>query len=100
MDELANTHQCRCIARVATYSDDRDIWLGELLEPLPGYPSECFCLHLTTPRQSIVLFLDGHAGDALMFATLAQIMVGKPINPHMIERTEQRYRKLAYEGKL
>lgn len=92
-DPMLN-HKCRKIAE-ATMAEGREFWLGELLEPIPGYPSEKYCLHIKTHFKEVVFGLDGHSGDAGAMAVMAQIMNSQPFNPHWLEIMEKYYRKRA-----
>lgn len=87
-------HKCRKIAD-AGCQNGREIWLGELLEPIPDHPEEKFCLHIKTPYKSVVFGLDGHGGDAGAMAVMAQIIHGSPLNPHWLDSMEKYYRKRA-----
>lgn len=73
MDPMAS-HKCRPIARGVSCEDGREIWLGELLEPIPDHPRETHCLHITTPAKRVVLGIN--AGDMAALAVLAQIVDG------------------------
>lgn len=50
-------------------------WVGELLEPIPGWPRERYCLHVQTPLKQVVFCFDGDP-DASMFEALAVVLRG------------------------
>lgn len=90
MNDPLDNHTCRRIAEVVT-GNDRQIWVGELLEPIVGHESETHCVHITTPAKQVV-FAMNHT-DAGWLAVLAQLLHGKPINPNWVNRMEARYRR-------
>ena len=92
-DPMLN-HKCHKIA-VANMGDGRECWLGELLEPIPGYPAEKYCLHIKTHFKDVVFGLDGNGGDAGVMAVLAQIMHGRPFNQNWLDGQEGWFRKRA-----
>ncbi len=62
-------------------AENRNWWLGKLLEPIPGYPNETHCLHIKTPLKEVVLGIN--QGDMSLLAVLCQIVCG-PINPEWL----------------
>lgn len=83
-------HKCRCIAYPKYCDNGREIWLGELLEPIPGHPEEKFCLHIKTPYKQVVFGLN--MGDVSALAVLCQIAHGMPFNQRWLDSTERIYR--------
>lgn len=85
-------HKCEMIAKSPHCGDGREFWIGKLLEPIPGYPSETHCIHITTPAKSVVFGV--MAGDAAMLAVAAQILHydGSPLNPRWIDLQEDHWR--------
>lgn len=94
-DPLAN-HKCRPVAVVDLPGIGRDIWLGELLAPIPGHETETHCIHITTPYKSVVLGVN--ITDVGWMATFASIINEKPVNPKYIESAERRWRRTAREA--
>lgn len=96
MNDPMDNHKCRKIAESHTCAEGREFWIGELLEPIEGYP-ETHCIHITTPFKSVVFGVN--AGDAAIMAVAGQIVhkenYGKPINPNWIDRQEQHFRMSA-----
>lgn len=86
-------HRCRKIAQITPLPEGRDIWIGELIEPIPESPTETHCIHITTPYKEVVFGV--YAGEAAILAAIAQIIHGCPVNPHWIDLAEKRYRKEA-----
>ncbi len=80
-NQVLSEHRCRKIASMKM-GPDRDWWLGELLEPIRGFPTETHCLHITTPLKDVVLGVN--RADMEQLAVLCQIVCG-PINPHWLE---------------
>lgn len=68
----------------------RDWWLGELTEPLPDWPRETHCLHITTPLKEVVLGMC--AADFEQLTVLCYIVrqgdgeSSRHVNQHWIER--------------
>jgi hypothetical protein len=93
-DPMTN-HKCRKIAD-ANCGREREMWLGELLEPivgLEGDPPETHCLHIKTPFKEVVFGIN--MSDAAAMAIVAYIIHGQPFNPHWLESMEAHYRKRA-----
>lgn len=87
-------HKCRKIATVQKFmAEGRDWWLGELLEPMPDWPAETHCLHMTTPIKDVVFGV--MAGDASLFAVLMQVLHGGPVDPLWLNRMEHWAREAA-----
>ena len=85
-DCMLTGHKCKPIARMSM-DEGRDWWLGELTEPIPGWPNETHCLHIKTPLKELVLGVN--MGDMMQLAVLAQIVHGCPINPHWLDNMEK-----------
>jgi hypothetical protein len=83
-DYLLAGHKCKKIASMKMGAD-RDWWLGKLLEPINGYPTETHCLHIRTPEKEVVLGVN--QGDMEQLAVLCQIVCG-PINPTWLNTME------------
>jgi len=86
-------HKCKIIARVSPIGEGREALLGELLEPIPGYPSETHCLHVTTPAKKLVFGIT--AGDMAALAALAQIVHGYALNQTWLDAMANLYRHRA-----
>jgi hypothetical protein len=63
-------------------------WVGELLEPIPGYEEETHCLHFSTPLKGEVVF-------GIILADLHQLMAlceaVHPVNPHWLDLKARDY---------
>lgn len=95
LDPMHN-HKCRVVARAICLEKGRDYWIGELLEPIPGYPNETHCLHITTPARSFAMGLN--LGDATALAVFAQVIHG-PMNQEWLASMERAYRIKAKDAK-
>jgi hypothetical protein len=97
-DYTLSGHKCKPIARLRM-EPPREWWLGELLEPIPGYPNETHCLHIKTPLKEVVLGVN--QADMEMLAVLCQVVCG-PINPKwldsMVQVVKQRVCDMAVNG--
>jgi len=94
-DYLLIGHKCKRIARLFM-GEEREWWLGELTEPINGFPQETHCLHIKTPLKEVVLGVN--VGDMTQLAVLAQIVHGGPINQHWLENMEKAILKRAQMG--
>lgn len=83
-------HKCRIIARISPIGEGREVLVGELLEPIPGYPTETHCIHVTTPAKQIVFGVN--AGDAACLAVICQIIHGRSVNGRWLDSMEAHYR--------
>ena len=90
---MLSGHKCRPIARAVHESDGRETWVGELLEPIPDWPAETHCLHITTPLKSVVFGFNN--GDIEQMAVLMQVAHGGPINPNWLNLMADRMRRAA-----
>ena len=93
VDYMLSGHKCRPIARMGMATEDREWWLGELLEPYPQFPLETHCMHIKTPVKEVVLGV--MHGDMSQLAVLCQIVHGKPINQTWLNSTERHLKKRA-----
>jgi hypothetical protein len=84
---IGKAHQC---------DNGREFWIGELLEPIEGYPAETHCIHITTPAKSVVFGVN--LGDATIMAIAGQLLhkemtgVDKPINQRWLGLQEEHFR--------
>jgi hypothetical protein len=92
MNDPMDDHKCRAIAKAVPVGDGREIWVGELLNSIPGYP-ETHCIHVTTPVKKVVFGVN--AADAAILSVLAQVIHGMPINPRWINSMVKVYRSRA-----
>ena len=76
-DYMLEGHKCRPVARLVMAAG-RDWWLGELLEPIPGYPEETHCLHIKTPIKEVVLGVN--RADMEQLGILVRVVCG-PVDP-------------------
>lgn len=90
MDDPMRGHSCIRIAQVVNCGEGREIWLGRLLEPVPDYPLETHCLHVTTPAKSVVFGVN--LGDMSALAVLCQIVHEGPFNQRWLNSMESVYR--------
>lgn len=51
--KITHEHKCKRMATAPAMGENRDWWVGELLEHIPEYPVEKFCLHLKTPYKDV-----------------------------------------------
>lgn len=65
-------HRCRPIAR-AVMAENRDWWIGELLEPVSEWPKETHCLHMKTPIKSVVFLCN--SGDFEQLLVMSNVIV-------------------------
>jgi hypothetical protein len=89
---LCPPHKCRCIARIHNMAPGRDWWLGELTEPVPEWPHETHCLHITTPLKSVVFLCN--RGDLSGLAVLCDIPF-PIVNETWRERMSDAYKRAA-----
>jgi hypothetical protein len=82
MNDPMDGHKCKKIAEALPCGPGREVWVGELLEPIPGYPSETHCVHVTTPAKSVVFGIT--TGDAGIVSALMEVVYGQPINPRWL----------------
>lgn len=91
-DDPMRDHECR---RVATFirGRGRDIWLGELEEPIEGsrkdghvHWKERYCLHIRTPFKQFVMGLDGIGDGACMGLICALMQDGVTLNQTYVDR--------------
>jgi len=82
---LALPHKCKPVARVdpALMDFGRDWWLGELVEPLPEWPKEKYCMHLKTPIKDVTFFFT--RGDLELLTAMMAAVIGI-VNPVWLER--------------
>lgn len=90
-DYMLTGHKCKKIASMKM-GEDRDWWLGELLEPIAGFHTETHCLHIMTPLKSVVLGVN--RADMEQLAVLCQVVCGK-INPRWLDSMEKALRSRA-----
>lgn len=81
-DYVLSGHKCKPIVRLRMESPG-DWWLGELLEPIPGFPRETHCLHIKTPVKEVVLGVN--RTDMELLAVLCQVVCG-PLHPKWLDR--------------
>lgn len=93
-DPMRN-HKCKKIAEATNLAPGRHMWLGELLEPIPGHAEETHCLHVGTQYKSVVWGIN--EGDIQAYAILAYIKGGHHFNSTWIERRARAFRKNAEE---
>lgn len=93
MSDPMDGHKCRKIAQALPCGPGRELWVGELVEPIPGYETETHCIHVTTPAKSVVFGVNG--GDAGILAVMAQIIFGQQINPRWLDIMEKSMRRKA-----
>lgn len=93
MTDPMDGHKCRKIAQALPCGPGRELWVGELLEKIPGYESETHCLHVTTPAKNVVFGIN--MGDAMILAVFAQIVHGMRINPEWLDGMERVMREKA-----
>ena len=84
-------HKCKKIASAPFMAEGRDWWLGELEEPILGYPLETHCLHMITPAKSVVFGV--MHGDTQALAIFAAVLQGSPINEQWQSSMMVAYRK-------
>ena len=78
-------HKCRKIAEAQPLDTGRELWLGELTEPYPGFEHETHCLHVTTPHKTVVFGV--YRGDFDLLAVFGYILGGrKPITDRWLSR--------------
>jgi len=87
MHDPMDGHQCQKIAQIIPCGPGREVWMGRLLEPIPGYESETHCLHITTPAKSVAFGVT--VGDMCLIAVLAQIAHERPINQRWLNSMEK-----------
>lgn len=71
LEALKPEHHCKIIARAPMMNEGRDIWIGNLTEPVLEWPEETHCLHIKTPLKDIVLLInlgDRHNLAMLIYA--------------------------------
>lgn len=50
---IYHEHKCECISHAPAMAEGRSWWIGKLLEPVPDFPEESFCLHLQTKIKNV-----------------------------------------------
>jgi hypothetical protein len=68
-------HKCRKVAEAQPLETGRELWLGELLEPYPGFEHLTHCLHVRTPQKSVVFGV--YRGDFDLLAVFGYIVGGR-----------------------
>ena len=87
-DPMLN-HKCKMIAKSPHCEGGREIWMGELLEPIEGHPEEIYCLHVKTPYKDVVFGLN--MGDLSVLAIFSFIAHGMPFNANWLNSMAKRY---------
>lgn len=82
MGSLKPEHRCEPIAS-ALMGEDRDWWVGRLLEPVAEHPQETHCLHMRTPLKDVVFLVN--EADFQWLTVLARAAIG-PLNETWLER--------------
>ena len=72
-NSLKPWHHCRPLAR-AVMAANRDWWIGELLHPVPEWPTETHCLHMKTPVKDVVFLCN--SGDFEQLIVIANAVMG------------------------
>lgn len=86
---MLSDHECEKIAEAGPFENGRNLWVGRLAEKIAGYPSETHCIHITTPKKSVVFGVN--AADASILGVVAQIIHGQPINHRWLDIMVKRY---------
>lgn len=82
-DYLLTGHKCEPVAEMLM-DEGREWWLGRLTEPIPEWPRETHCLHITTPIKSVVLGLCPADFDQLV--AICYVGLGRHTSQRWVER--------------
>ena len=84
-------HKCKEIARVHNMGENREMWLGKLLEPIPGEPQETHCMHIKTPYKEVVWGI--LAEDLASYVVFDYILRGHQINFRWLQNVAEKYQQ-------
>lgn len=96
VNKLKPEHKCEPIGR-AIMSENRDWWVGRLIEKVEEFPEETHCLHFKTPLKDVVFLVN--EADMQWLMVLARTAIG-PVSERWLGRVTHvaRLRATEVEG--